>query len=960
MLPYAACSEADLSGRDLSGLNLTGGNFIRAKVDRANLSGSTLDRADFVLASAAGATFDGAAMDRTDFTGTNLSNASLRNVNAPGLDISQANASGVNFSNANLSGAVARGANLTGAVLAGATLTDVDFTGATWVDGKQCQEGSIGQCITGEPDDPIQCVIGPKAQCAKANLIGRDLRGANLTGANLVEARLDEANATNATFVRADVVSASLLGIKLGQANLADGDFTNSALGEASLQGVQGSGLDASWSDMTKANLADADLTTATLGGSRAVEANFSRANLSNADVSAVSFARANLTGTNFTNAIMRRADLRGATITDAVFTGADLTGATWVNGRTCAEDSIGRCITPATEVVTDEASLGNPFMVILSLVTSSIALARFADDCASNVPLTGNCLSTGQRGQLTGIQASINELKAQIEKNQQQLERALGLVFAEQKYAAVRDNYRRISADLRFTEIAALKMAELSACIDAVDKGLGKCTVTNSEGKLPTDYTLRTGEDLYVGANIPASGNLADWRPTEAMASAGPVARLLYATLYRFGREADGTLSPQKLKDKGTQIQAAMADRSTLGEGLLPALVSWQNATLNVDQGAPVGTPVPGFIPGEYLVNMNALASNLIGSQVNYYAPIMAALSFLAPRGGPAPQIVKELEDLSLNGPVNRPEEGLDGAKGQVKTFLTDFSTLEIDPAITTPIESPSNRPERVGFVLGGNGTLYRIQHVHGATEYGDAYPNFDLPTYSTLEQVQRGLARSGVKMSTLQRLYPYKLPSGPVPAAWWAKYGSGYRVVDIAQFQDPTVAKTTLVSKWQYITAPTSGPGEIYKWGDNVTQARHDVPCRIPVRMWDARPSFEDSARADGGAQPSNQQFWALNNQKRGEVQIPAPPRNSFGITFDAKSNFGQIVTTGAAPAFDIAKSWRQRETSPQLMGTGVLWKCGGRGGSDFAQRVPSEWVSVTPVEPNGILSYLFPAKK
>ena len=93
--------------------------------------------------------------------GVDWNNCDKSEVNLSGKEMSGANLFSVNLTWANLSGARLRGAdlgsttlmeaNLSGADLTYATLTAADLTrvnlsGATWVDGRVCDQGSIGVC----------------------------------------------------------------------------------------------------------------------------------------------------------------------------------------------------------------------------------------------------------------------------------------------------------------------------------------------------------------------------------------------------------------------------------------------------------------------------------------------------------------------------------------------------------------------------------------------------------------------------------------------------------------------------------------------------------------------------------------------------------------------------------------------------------------------------------------------
>jgi uncharacterized protein YjbI with pentapeptide repeats len=84
------------------------------------------------------------------------------------------------------------------------------------------------------------------------------------------------------------------------------------------------------------------------------VRAKLEEANLQGMDLRGRDFSHAELEGANFekadlSRAIFRHADLeeanfKDAKITGTIFKGAKLGFATWVDGRMCAEDSLGSC----------------------------------------------------------------------------------------------------------------------------------------------------------------------------------------------------------------------------------------------------------------------------------------------------------------------------------------------------------------------------------------------------------------------------------------------------------------------------------------------------------------------------------------------------------------------------------------------------------------------------------------
>lgn len=71
---------------------------------------------------------------------------------------------------------------------------------------------------------------------------------------------------------------------------------------------------------------------------------NLSGVDFRGAELEEVNFQGADLTNVNFQNADMEEANLEGAKIDGANFKNAELEFAKWVDGRICAEGSIGGC----------------------------------------------------------------------------------------------------------------------------------------------------------------------------------------------------------------------------------------------------------------------------------------------------------------------------------------------------------------------------------------------------------------------------------------------------------------------------------------------------------------------------------------------------------------------------------------------------------------------------------------
>jgi hypothetical protein len=122
-------------------------------------------------------------------------------------------------------------------------------------------------------------------------------------------------NWRNCLLPEKDVGSASLAGANLNSAVLRGGRF---------------SATDFSGADLRYVNLSGADLRYSHLSGVEMVGANLQRADLR---------------GSDLTNANLKFADLNGSLIESAEFTGASLQGAIWTDGKTCGDQSVGRCI---------------------------------------------------------------------------------------------------------------------------------------------------------------------------------------------------------------------------------------------------------------------------------------------------------------------------------------------------------------------------------------------------------------------------------------------------------------------------------------------------------------------------------------------------------------------------------------------------------------------------------------
>jgi uncharacterized protein YjbI with pentapeptide repeats len=148
-----------------------------------------------------------------------------------------------------------------------------------------------------------------ESQCINCNLEKINLSGSNLTNSNV----------SYSSFKYSDVSNSYLSGINISNGNLSNANFSGSDLSKS---------IDNEGNDL-KSNLSNTILNSA---------------NFSESDLESVNLTNSDLTNANFSNTNLFEADLTGAIINGTNFENADLSGATWIDGRICAEDSIGQC----------------------------------------------------------------------------------------------------------------------------------------------------------------------------------------------------------------------------------------------------------------------------------------------------------------------------------------------------------------------------------------------------------------------------------------------------------------------------------------------------------------------------------------------------------------------------------------------------------------------------------------
>lgn len=134
----AQCEAAPAKGVNWDSCNFVGLQAIKVNLSQAQLNGTNLLNANLF-----GSNFVEANIAYANFTQANLSFAEMQRAQAKGANFSQADLTNANLSSADLSYANFKQAKLLNTILTAAVLDN-----AIWTDGKICQVGSLGKCIT--------------------------------------------------------------------------------------------------------------------------------------------------------------------------------------------------------------------------------------------------------------------------------------------------------------------------------------------------------------------------------------------------------------------------------------------------------------------------------------------------------------------------------------------------------------------------------------------------------------------------------------------------------------------------------------------------------------------------------------------------------------------------------------------------------------------------------------------
>jgi uncharacterized protein YjbI with pentapeptide repeats len=322
---------------NFNGIYVKNGYFLSGKFKNVTFRNASLVNADFALSAAA--VKSPTVIDSVDFTGANLKNANF----------TRTWLSNTNFTNANLNGAVfyhfdsgkLASNNFTGADLrnvkllhtsldhvlfrkadfSDSKLEDISFVGANLESANLARIDSTGMTPL-KIFRSLDCVDAPFGPYCELEPIWWDVSSAgedilSFKDANLNFANLESAKLFQAVFDGADLTNANLNNVDCSLCSFKYANLSNVSFIGAKFPRV---------SVMENVNIYRHEVTYAVQY--------FNSATLVNAD-----FSNADLSG-----AVFNGANLRGAKFNSHIFNGANLSGATWIDGRICAEGSIGEC----------------------------------------------------------------------------------------------------------------------------------------------------------------------------------------------------------------------------------------------------------------------------------------------------------------------------------------------------------------------------------------------------------------------------------------------------------------------------------------------------------------------------------------------------------------------------------------------------------------------------------------
>jgi len=298
-------------GKPFAGIDLTGADLSGMNLTGADFSWALLESVNFSGCQLAGCNFQRAVLARA-----NLARADLARANLAEANLGDAVCEHTVFDGANLEGAILRGAKLHGARFVGAVLRRADLTGGASFEQTDWSQADASDVTFVDAD--LKGLLCRGTNLERSVFVRSDFEGVDFSEAKFARAVFVKPKGAGAAFRGAEFKGSAFV----GGSDLRGADFTGA---EISTTFMRPANLDSARFDrarLKEADLSECSLQQASFVMARAVDSRFIRATLSKARLASASLMNSNLQKANLEGADFRDANLYAADLARVVVDG--------------------------------------------------------------------------------------------------------------------------------------------------------------------------------------------------------------------------------------------------------------------------------------------------------------------------------------------------------------------------------------------------------------------------------------------------------------------------------------------------------------------------------------------------------------------------------------------------------------------------------------------------------------
>jgi uncharacterized protein YjbI with pentapeptide repeats len=308
------------SGKPFAGIDLTGADLSGMNLSGADFSGAFLESVNFSGCQLVGCNFKKAVLART-----NLASADLTGANLAEANLGEAACEGTVFDRANLEGAILRGAKLHGARFVRAVLRRVDLTGGAHFAQTDWSEADASDVTFVDAD--LKGLACRGANLERSVFVRCDFAGVDFSAAKFARAVFVKPKGAGAAFRGAEFKGSAFV----GGSDLRGADFTGAQISTTFMRPAKLDGARFDRARLKEADLSECSLQHSSFAMAMAVDSRFIRADLSKAFFASSSLMnsnlqKANLAGAEFRDANLHAADLARVTVDDKTVFSSTLT----------------------------------------------------------------------------------------------------------------------------------------------------------------------------------------------------------------------------------------------------------------------------------------------------------------------------------------------------------------------------------------------------------------------------------------------------------------------------------------------------------------------------------------------------------------------------------------------------------------------------------------------------------